>query len=95
MIGAIAGDIFRPAYKRSPIKTKNFARFHPRCHFTDDTVLSVAIAEAILHGRFDLESVRETGRRYPAAGYGGAFAPGSSATIPAPIGAGATGQPWA
>ena len=44
MIGAIAGDIIGSAYEFSPIKTKDFPLFHPRCEFTDDTVLTVAIA---------------------------------------------------
>ncbi len=73
MIGAIAGDIIGSVYEYNPIKTKDFPLFHPRSHFTDDTVLTVAIAEAILTGRPYLESVREIGRRYPDAGYGGFF----------------------
>jgi ADP-ribosylglycohydrolase len=47
--------------------------FSPLCSFTDDTVLTVAIAEAILSGRPYLETIREIGRRYPNAGYGGLF----------------------
>lgn len=73
MIGAIAGDIIGSVYEHNPIKTKAFPLFHPRCSFTDDTVLTVAIADAILTGRPYLEAVREIGRRYPNAGYGGSF----------------------
>lgn len=73
MIGAIAGDIIGSVYEHDPIKTKDFPLFHPRCGFTDDTVLTVAIADAILTGRPYLEVVREIGRRYPSAGYGGSF----------------------
>lgn len=73
MIGAIAGDIIGSAYEHRPIKTKDFPLFDPRCRFTDDTVLTVAIADAILSGRAYLDSVREIGRRYPRAGYGGTF----------------------
>lgn len=73
MIGAIAGDIIGSVYEHGRIKTKDFPLFHPRCHFTDDSVLTVAIAEAILTGRPYPESVREIGRRYPDAGYGGFF----------------------
>ena len=73
MIGAIAGDIIGSVYERHPIKTKDFPLFHPRCTFTDDTVLTVAIADAILSGRPYIESIREIGRRYPNAGYGGTF----------------------
>lgn len=73
MIGAIAGDIIGSVYERFPIKTKDFALFDPRCRFTDDSVLTVAVAEAILTGRPYVESMREIGRRYPNAGYGGSF----------------------
>lgn len=73
MIGAIAGDIIGSVYEHHPIKTKDFPLFHPRCDFTDDTVLTVAIADVILHGTSYVDSVRRIGRRYPGAGYGGSF----------------------
>lgn len=73
MIGAIAGDIIGSVYEHRPIKSKDFPLFDSRCRFTDDTVLTVAVADAILSGRPYLESVREMGRRYPHAGYGGTF----------------------
>ena len=73
MIGSIAGDIIGSIYEQNPIKTKEFPLFHPRCRFTDDTVLTVAVADAILRGRPYEQSVREIGRRYPNAGYGGSF----------------------
>ena len=73
MIGAIAGDIIGSVYERHPIKTKDFPLFHPRCRFTDDTVLTVAVADAILLGLPYIDSIRETGRHYPDAGYGGTF----------------------
>ncbi len=73
MVGAIAGDIIGSVFEHHQIKTKDFPLFHPRCKFTDDTVLTVAIADAVLSGRPYVESVREIGRRYPVAGYGGSF----------------------
>lgn len=73
MIGAIAGDIIGSVYESRPIKTKDFPLFHPRCTFTDDSVLSIAVAAAILNGTAYVDSVREIGRRYPRAGYGGSF----------------------
>lgn len=73
MIGAIAGDIIGSVYEHRPIKTKDFPLFHPRCRFTDDTVLTVAIAHAILSGVSYRESVRKFGRTHPHAGYGGLF----------------------
>lgn len=73
MIGAIAGDIIGSVYEQNGIKTKDFPLFNPSCEFTDDTVLTVAVAEAILSGRAYVESIREIARRYPNAGYGASF----------------------
>lgn len=73
MIGAIAGDIIGSVYEACPIKTKEFPLFNRHCCFTDDSVLTVAVAQAIMtdgdYGRWLLE----LGRRHPHAGYGAAF----------------------
>lgn len=73
MIGAIAGDIVGSVYERYQIKTKDFPLFQKRCRFTDDSVLTVAVAKAILDGSSYFDAVKEIGRRYPNAGYGGTF----------------------
>lgn len=73
MIGALAGDIIGSIYEAHPIKSKNFPLFSPGCRFTDDSVLTVAVAGAILTGRSYAASVRELGNRFPGAGYGGSF----------------------
>jgi ADP-ribosylglycohydrolase len=73
MIGAIAGDIIGSVYEHYQIKTKDFPLFHPQCCFTDDSVLTIAVAKAILDDRNYLKAVWEIGRRYPHAGYGGSF----------------------
>ena len=73
MIGAIAGDIIGSVYEQYPIKTKDFPLFHPQCRFTDDTVLTIAVASAILSDGDYLKAVLELGRKYPHAGYGGTF----------------------
>ncbi len=73
MIGAIAGDIVGSVYEARPIKSKDFPLFDRRCTFTDDSVLTIAVAWAILSGRPYRDSVLEIGRRYPNAGYGGSF----------------------
>ena len=73
MIGAIAGDIIGSVYERRQIKTTDFPLFQNHCRFTDDSVLTVAIAKAILEGTSYLSAVKELGRRYPNAGYGGSF----------------------
>ena len=73
MIGAIAGDIIGSVYEHRPIKTKDFPLFTAGCSFTDDTVLTVAVADAILSGGSYHDSIRRLGRSYPGAGYGGSF----------------------
>lgn len=73
MIGAIAGDIIGSIYEGRPIKTTDFPLFRERCRFTDDSVLTVAIAQAIVEGKSYLSTVKGLGRRYPNAGYGGFF----------------------
>jgi len=73
LLGAIAGDIIGSIYEFSPIKTRDFPLFAPDCRFTDDTVLTVAVARSILDGSSYLDSFRDFGLRYPDAGYGGRF----------------------
>ncbi len=73
MIGAIAGDIIGSVYEHAPIKTKDFPLFSPQCRFTDDTVLSVAVAQAILTAVPYLSAIRNLARSHPHAGYGGTF----------------------
>jgi len=73
MIGSIAGDIIGSVYEQHPIKTKSFPLFHPGSTFTDDSVLTIAVAHAILEGKGYREALHELGRRHPHAGYGGAF----------------------
>ena len=73
MIGAIAGDIVGSAYEGSGLKRLDFPLFGPNSRFTDDSVLTVAVADAILGDGDYLSSIRRFGRRYPSAGYGGTF----------------------
>jgi len=73
MIGAIAGDIIGSVYEHHPIKTKDFPLFHLECRFTDDSVLTVAVAKAIMEDGNYRKWIWEIGRRYPYAGYGGSF----------------------
>lgn len=73
MIGAIAGDIIGSVYEHNNIKTKDFELFSPFCSFTDDTVLTVALADAILTGGDYASLMKSYYRRYPGAGYGGFF----------------------
>jgi len=74
MLGAIAGDIIGSPYERFPIKHADFPLFTDGATFTDDTVLTVAVASAILQSEIDYGPAMQTfGRKYPRAGYGGNF----------------------
>lgn len=73
MLGAIAGDVIGSVYENHVIKTEDFPLFHPRCRFTDDTVMTVAIAYAILESKDYALALKNFGRKYPNAGYGSAF----------------------
>ena len=75
MIGVIAGDIIGSVYELHPIKTKVFPLFQPGYRFTDDTVLTLAVAKAIMEDGDYLKAVLEMGRRCPHAGYGRSFFP--------------------
>lgn len=73
MLGAIAGDVIGSVYEANPVKTTEFQLFPPGARFTDDTVLTVATAAALL-GDGDYAVVyRRFGRAFPRAGYGGNF----------------------
>lgn len=85
MTGAIMGDIVGSVYEFDNIKTKEFTLFDRECIFTDDTVMTVAVASALL--RFEkidesnvdefkrvlVEEMHLIGKKYPDCGYGGRF----------------------
>lgn len=73
MIGVIAGDVIGSVHEHALTKSADFLLFHPRCRFTDDTVLTVATAHAILTGTPYEIAYRQFGRQHPDAGYGGSF----------------------
>lgn len=73
MLGAIAGDVVGSVYEWNPTKSPDFPLFHSLCSFTDDTVMTIATAHAILNDAPYLEAYRAFGRQYPNAGYGAKF----------------------
>lgn len=81
MIGIIAGDIIGsvyeyPFYKGTWTKEKpykNFELFQPKSRFTDDTTMSLAIADALLKGQNYGRCLHDYGNRYWGVGYGGNF----------------------
>jgi ADP-ribosylglycohydrolase len=73
MLGAIAGDIIGSVYESCPIKNYDFPLFDPYSHPTDDTVLTVALADSILTGKNYGVIMKDYFSRYPNAGYGENF----------------------
>ena len=76
MLGAIAGDIIGSVYERNNIKTKDFPLFCSNSIFTDDTVMTVATADAIINGATSddfINSYYRFGMLYPHVGYGYRF----------------------
>lgn len=84
LLGGVCGDIIGSAYEGRHTKNPDFKLFTPRSRFTDDTVMTIAVAEWLIIGR-PLPRIMQTwGRRYPHAGYGGMFRRWLNAPIPQP-----------
>jgi len=73
MLGSIIGDIIGSTYEFRNADSYDFNPFPPGSDFTDDTVLTIAIADAILNNRDYTETVKEYALNYPRRGYGGWF----------------------
>ena len=81
MLGAITGDIIGSIYEFNNHKSKDFPLFDEGCKFTDDTVMTVAIADSLLTangdlsllGQITIKKMREYGKAYPGRGYGVRF----------------------
>ncbi len=94
IIGAIAGDIIgsRFEFDRHNIKRKDFRLFAPRCAPTDDSVMTLAVAQALLEsgdrpealGACAVRWMQRIGRSYPGCGFGGRFYDWIFAPNPAP-----------
>jgi ADP-ribosylglycohydrolase len=84
MLGAIVGDVIGSVYEGWPVKTKDFDVFIPGTTYTDDTVLTVAVADAVMHHKDYEKMLRKYGRNYPDAGYGRSFAQWLKAPHPQP-----------
>ena len=97
MYGAILGDIIGSPYEFDRgSKTKDFPLFSRRSEFTDDTVMTIAVAEAFLPVQAEMEEdtirqrvvmkMQKYGRLYPYAGYGGRFRRWLKSPNPKPYG---------
>lgn len=81
MIGSIIGDIVGSVYEFNNIKTKEFPLFGPRANYTDDSIMTIAVADWLLRDpAFSHQALEESmiwfAREYPCpkGGYGGMFA---------------------
>ncbi len=81
MLGAIIGDIVGSIYEWNNHRSKDFELFSEDCFFTDDTIMTLAVAKALIESKDDLSKLgyntikymQEIGRNYPDSGYGGNF----------------------
>ena len=76
MLGAIIGDIVGSVYEWNNHRSKEFELFDVNCDFTDDTVITLAIAEGLVNGGTPgdyTHAMQRLGRAYPGRGYGGRF----------------------
>ena len=73
MLGAIAGDVIGSRFERSGAPPSGFELFAEDCCATDDTVLTVAIADALLTGESYVDKLKDYYHCYPNAGFGGSF----------------------
>ena len=79
ILGAIVGDIIGSIYEFAPTKSKDFDLFTPWSNFTDDTVMTLAVAKWLMEDEAHTPSyltfcMQELGALYPRAGYGPRFA---------------------
>ena len=76
MIGTIIGDIVGSRFEFHNTNSIDFELFTPECSFTDDTICTVAVADALLRDEDFGKVIHEWCRRYPCpmGGYGGRFA---------------------
>ena len=72
MLGAIIGDIIGSRFEFNRTNDYNFELFTDECSFTDDTICTIAVADALLKGKDYGESIHEWCRKYPhpMGGYG-------------------------
>lgn len=73
MIGAIVGDVIGSVHEIAGTKTKDFPLFDDDSRFTDDTVLTVAVASCLLSGNSYVDAFHEYFWAFPRAGYGESF----------------------
>lgn len=88
MLGAIIGDIVGSRFEFDNIYKTDFELFTPECAFTDDSICTIAVADAIIRNEEIGKVLHEWCRRYPypKGGYGGSFARWVYSNSPQPYG---------
>ncbi len=88
MVGAIVGDIVGSRFEFNNTNKLDFEFFTPECGFTDDTICTVAVADAILKNTSFKKSIHDWCNKYPypKGGYGGSFARWVHSANPQPYG---------
>jgi len=84
MLGAIFGDIVGSVYERNRKAKEGFPLFDRDSKFTDDTVLTIATADALLNEKDFRQAYLSWGRRYPGAGYSKRFTEWLTSSNPEP-----------
>lgn len=74
MLGAVIGDIVGSIYEFNNHRSKDFEFYGSDTDFTDDTVCTIAVADALLRGSDPADALHDWCTRYPNRGYGGMFA---------------------
>ena len=92
MYGAIIGDIVGSRFEFGNCRRKDFSLFSPECRFTDDTVMTLAVAQALMTDGDFTAAMQRLGRKYPNAGYGGMFLRWLMAAHPRPYGSWGNGS---
>ena len=108
MLGAIIGDIVGSRFEWHNQKDKHFELFTEDCRMTDDSIMTFAVAKALMEtekvselgnndyytllARMSIRYMQEFGRHFPDCGFSGPFSNGSSATILSHTTVSVTGQ---
>jgi len=81
LLGAIIGDIVGSRFEFNNYRSKDFELFTEECFFTDDSIMTIAVAKALMESKEDysdlgekaIKCMQELGRPYPDCGFGGSF----------------------
>ncbi len=86
LLGAVSGDVIGSVYEFAGLKEHDFPLFRGSSRFTDDSVLTLAVGDAILSGHEYGDCIREYALAYPLSGFGGFFRAWMHSADPRPYG---------